>query len=309
MSKRKTLNQPVDVKSEVKKLGLECIDMELTEIMNLKVGTTYKLTNPKSIGPYLETVDENDHDVIITNTRYPRWIISNEYVKENDEKKDYDGMYVIEKIQFECKNYGKITRTNKNEKYNLGVFVYLKASASASVSSVSVSSKKSQKSQKLLELSYELQTDKGGKYKVFVENTNQTFMNFTEQFIVETETPKRIGQSLHKSGSITKRSRRGGNKNKTSKRRKEKKSTKRGGMKAEDKEFFETKKEKVLDRKNTNILFNLYKSPEKNPRNMISSDAAKGDANRVVPLQSKFMMDLNNEGEFLDMDEAGLTFS
>ena len=77
---------------------------------------------------------------------------------------------------------------------------------------------------------------------------------------------------------------------------------------ASDQEYLKEKKEKVMERQYLCRTFGLYNSPERDPRNKIPAYCYKNDLHGVKEFQNKFKESIENEGEFKDAEEAGLTF-
>lgn len=76
---------------------------------------------------------------------------------------------------------------------------------------------------------------------------------------------------------------------------------------ASDEEFHKKKKEKVIERQNLCRAFQLYNSPERDKRNKIPAYCYT-DPHGVKEFQNKFKENIENEGNFKDAEEAGLTF-
>jgi len=273
------------------KYNLECqTTYEIQELgKDLKVGEIYELEDPKSYGPYIEMVV--DHvDVVYTTEREPKWVEGDkEYEFEYEDKHRYK----ISKIQYECHNYGGI----REPKYNIGIFVYLQQIEEGSV-------KYNVPEDKILKMSYELQTDRRGKYKVWKGNTTKSYNEFIRQFKKPTATKsgatrKRLRFSISPS---VKNTRIGGKKTRKFHRKKQKKS--RGGMKVEDKEFFKKKREKIEEEIGKANLFGYRQSPERDRRKMIPVDPQG-----IKPFQLKFKNEIEDEGNYMDAEEAGLTFN
>ena len=75
-------------------------------------------------------------------------------------------------------------------------------------------------------------------------------------------------------------------------------------MKAQDKEFFEKKRKEIQEKTATANLFGYRRSPERNPKNMIPVDP-----HGIIPFQSNFNQQIEDEGNYMDAKEAGLTFN
>lgn len=297
---KKKVEKPIDVKKTVNELeskGLKCQDedeelqkQDIIKMENLQVGKAYELQNPYSYGPYIEERINNEK-VVHTTQRIPKWVTGDEERNFNDYGIGNKKKYTITSIQYECKKYGRRISTPK---YNIGIFVYLIPQEDNEM--------------KILKMSYELQTDKSeGKYNGWKGNTQKTYTEFLEQFkevskssaskASATNTRKRIRTP---SSSASRKTKRGGKK--TQKRKKTQKN--RGGMKVQDKKFFENKKKKIQEKLATANLFGYRQSPERNPRNMIPVDP-----NGIIPFQSNFNQQIEDEGNFMDAKEAGLTFN
>ena len=322
-TKKSKEKKEIVVKKEVEELKLECKNNdELTNVYqlgSLKVGNIYVLKNPESYGPYIDTIKDGRRRVYTTNQ--PPKIVSI-YTKEsimdedgeNEYEGDYNGTYMINEIQYECQQYlEKSERRSGSPKYTMGIFVYLQPILSEIPSD------------KLLRISYELQTSEGGpKHKGWRGNTRNTYKDFTKQFNIHenslrktasrtaSRTAKKRNRSVNMSGMKMTKTPRNGGKSKTLKKtqkKKKKESFAIGGMKEQDKEFFKKKKEKVEEKKGIANLFGFGLSPERDPRNMISSDAAKEDPHRIKPMQNRFNQQLKDEGDYMDAEAAGLTFN
>lgn len=78
----------------------------------------------------------------------------------------------------------------------------------------------------------------------------------------------------------------------------------KGGMKVEDKEFFKKKREKIEEEIGKANLFGYRQSPERDRRKMIPVDPQG-----IKPFQLKFKNEIEDEGNYMDAEEAGLTFN
>ena len=76
---------------------------------------------------------------------------------------------------------------------------------------------------------------------------------------------------------------------------------------ASDQEYLKQKKEKAMERQYVCRTFGLYNSPERDPRNKIPAYCYT-DLHGVKEFQNKFKENIENEGNFKDAQEAGLTF-
>ena len=307
---KKKVEKPIDVKKTMEELkqkyNLKCQDedeelqkQDIIKMGNLQVGKAYELQNPYSYGPYIEE-QINDEKVVHTTQRIPKWVIGDEEKNFNDYGIGNKKKYTITSIQYECKKYGRRISTPK---YNIGLFVYLIPQEDNEV--------------KILKMSYELQTNNSeGKYKGWKGNTQKTYTEFLEQFkatatkatatkatatkATARNTRKR-GRSPSSSSSLSRKTRRGGKK--PQKRKKTQKN--RGGMKkVQDQKFFDDKKMKIQEKVATANLFGYRRSPERNPKNMIPVDP-----HGIIPFQSNFNQQIEDEGNFMDAKEAGLTFN
>lgn len=74
-----------------------------------------------------------------------------------------------------------------------------------------------------------------------------------------------------------------------------------------DKEFLEKKKEKLQEKQDRCRLFGIYESPERNPKKKIPSYCYT-DPHGVKEFQNNFKKKIEDEGNFKDAEEAGLTF-
>lgn len=308
----KKVEKPIDVKKTMEELkqnnNLICQDTnenieqkDIESIGNLVINGRYILKNPRSYRPQTEIIKNNIREKI-ESEQTSKWVDVNTNIETDFDIFDKDREYTIKSIKYECKKYGKTTPY-----YNLGLFVFLEPQKNDSNDDTS---------EKQLKMSYELQSNKSkaGKYDGWIKNTSKTYNDFLGQFKAARKATaskasvskatvrntRKRGRSPSSSSSLSKRAKNGGKK--TQKRKKTQKN--RGGIKVQDQKFVDDKKKKIQEKTATANLFGYRRSPERNPKNMIPVDP-----HGIIPFQLNFNQQIEDEGNYMDAKEAGLTFN
>jgi len=313
---KKKVEKPIDVEKTVKELKekyqLTCQDtfdnieqVEIQSIGNLEIGGRYTLINPLSYRPQTEIIKNHVREQYETEQN-SKWVDVDTKTETDFDIFDEHREYTIKSIKYECKKYGG---KNIPYKYNLGLFVFLEPQKNDSNDDTS---------RKQLKMTYELQSNKSkvGKYDGWIKNTSKTYNDFLGQFKASASKASASKASASKasaskasaSKATVRNTRKRGRSPSTPSRRTKiggKKTQKnRGGMKAQDKEFFDGKKKKIQEKTATANLFGYRRSPERNPKNMIPVDP-----HGVIPFQLNFNQQIEDEGNYMDAKEAGLTFN
>jgi len=323
----------IDVEKTVKELKekyqLTCQDtldkieqVEIQSIGNLEIGGRYTLINPLSYRPQTEIIKNHVREQYETE-QISKWVDVDTKTETDFDIFDKHREYTIKSIKYECKKYGGKTIPYK---YNLGLFVFLEPQKKDSNDNTS---------RKQLKMTYELQSNKSkvGKYDGWIKNTSKTYNDFLGQFNPATKASaskataskatatkasatKASATKASASKASVKNTRKRGRSSSTpspssslppSRRTKmggKKTQKNRGGMKAQDKEFFEKKRKEIQEKTATANLFGYRRSPERNPKNMIPVDP-RG----IIPFQLNFNQQIEDEGNYMDAKEAGLTFN
>ena len=321
---KKKVEKPIDVEKTVKdlreKYQLTCQEttdninqVEIESFGNLKIGGTYTLINPFSYRPQTEIIKDNVREQYETEQK-SKWVDVDTNTETDFDIFDEDREYTIKSIKYECKKYGGKTPSYK---YNLGLFVFLEPQKNDSNDDTS---------RKQLKMSYELQSNKSkvGKYDGWIKNTSKTYNDFLGQFksttkastskastskatVSKASTSKETVINTRKRGRSPSTSQLPSSSSLPSRRIKiggKKTQKNRGGMKVQDQKFFENKKKNIQEKTATANLFGYRRSPERNPKNMIPVDP-----HGIIPFQSNFNQQIEDEGNFMDAKEAGLTFN
>ena len=319
----KKVEKPIDVEKTMEELkqnyNLICQDTnenieqkDIESIGNLVINGRYILKNPRSYRPQTEIIKNNIREKI-ESEQTSKWVDVNTNIETVFNIFDKDREYTIKSIKYECKKYGKTTPY-----YNLGLFVFLEPQKNDSNDDTS---------EKQLKMSYELQSNKSkaGKYDGWIKNTSKTYNDFLGQFKAarkatatkataskatasKASVSKATVRNTRKRGRLpspstsplSKRAKNGGKK--TQKRKKTQKN--RGGIKVQDQKFVNDKKKNIQEKVATANLFGYRRSPERNPKNMIPVDP-----HGIIPFQSNFNQQIEDEGNYKDAKEAGLTFN
>lgn len=309
---KKKVEKPIDVEKTVKELKekyqLTCQDtldkieqVEIQSIGNLEIGGRYTLINPLSYRPQTEIIKNNVREQYETEQN-SKWVDVDTKTETDFDIFDEHREYTIKSIKYECKKYGGKTIPYK---YNLGLFVFLEPQKKDSNDDTSG---------KQLKMTYELQSNKSkvGKYDGWIKNTSKTYNDFLGQFKAATKASasKASASKATASKATVRNTRKRGRSPSTpspSRRTKiggKKTQKNRRGMKAQDKKFIDDKKKKIQENTATANLFGYRRSPERNPKNMIPVDP-----HGIIPFQSNFNQQIEDEGIYMDAKEVGLTFN